>query len=74
MRLRQFQGVRMRTVAAQVSHARRSRLGGKRSQIARRSVMSAARRMAFSSMPVSVVQLTASVTTTFRVRLRRYVT
>jgi hypothetical protein len=38
------------TVAAQVSHARRSGPGGKRLQITRRSVMSAARRIASSSM------------------------
>jgi hypothetical protein len=35
--------------AAHLSHARRSRPGGKRSQIAPRRVMSAARRIAFSS-------------------------
>jgi hypothetical protein len=56
------------------SHAVRSAPGGKRSQIARRRLMRAARRIASASMPVSVVQPAGGVTTEFRVRLPRYVT
>jgi hypothetical protein len=55
--------------SAQANHACRSRPGGNRSQIARRGVMSAARRIAFSSTGASVVQTTADVTTQFRVRV-----
>ena len=44
------EATRGRAVAAQVSHARRSRPGGNLAQIARRSVSSAACRIAAASM------------------------
>ena len=50
-----------------LSHALRSGPGGNLWQIARCTVTSAARRMAFSSMLVSVIQPAAGVTTEFRV-------
>jgi hypothetical protein len=42
-------------VVSHLNHARRSGPGGERSQIARRRVMSMARRIASASMPVSVI-------------------
>ena len=51
------------------SHALHSRPGENRLQITRRSVMSAARRIASSSMPGSLLRLKAGVTTENVVRV-----